>query len=144
MIYAEDANYWKSGKSDPDTWLEKCKKEIKAVGGKINREVIVSEDGKTGYSLEFAIADDQFKIIWPVLKCRNYDTNGVSARAAKIQAATFMYHDIKAKCMVVKILGARRAFFGDMLLSDGRIAYQVAGDELAKFVPAGMLPSGNR
>lgn len=141
-IYAEDMNYWKSGKSDPDTWLQKSKNEIAGVGGKITREIQVSEEGQAAYCLEFTIKEDRFKVMWPVLKCRSYDKMGVSVRAAKIQAATFMYHDIKAKCMVVKILGARKAFFSDLVLADGRVASSVGGDEVMALIPSILsLPS---
>ena len=44
----------------------------------------------------------------------------------KPQAATFLYHDVKARCMVVKIKGPRVAFFEYLLLPNGQPAGTLA------------------
>jgi hypothetical protein len=139
MTYAENVNYWKTGKSSPDTWLEKAKTEIKRVGGVVAGSVIVSDDltGRAGFMLAFQLGDDQFKMVWPVLK-----TKTDNLKAARIQAATALYHEVKAACVKLKFLGARSAFFAYLLLDDGRTASEVGGNELAERLPQLLLSEG--
>ena len=47
MIYAEDVNYFKTGTSAPDTWIDKAKAEIRTAGGKTLSEAY----GKDGIAL---------------------------------------------------------------------------------------------
>jgi hypothetical protein len=136
-IHAEDMNYWKSGSSVPDTWLDRAKKEIKAAGGKVVSEAFGSDaTGRAAYMLEFAFADERYRVVWPVLRSR---TN--NERAARIQAATCLYHDIKAKCVSAKVHGPRAAFFQYLALPDGRTAAQLAAPELTTTWPK-LLTSG--
>lgn len=136
-VYAEDVNYWQTGKSAPDTWMDNAKKEIKAAGGKVLSEAFGRDEaGRAAYLLEFSFGADRFRAVWPVLKSR---TN--NERAARIQAATMLYHDIKAKCVSAKVHGPRAAFFQYAVLSDGRTAAQLAAPELSAAYPK-MLTSG--
>ena len=32
-VYAEDVNYWRTGQSSSDKWINDAKREIKAAGG---------------------------------------------------------------------------------------------------------------
>ncbi len=61
-------------------------------------------------------------------------------RAARIQAATFIYHDVKARCVSARILGKRAAFFTYLMLPDGRTAAQAAAPELLVALPAIFRP----
>lgn len=136
-IYAEDVNYWKSGTSAPDTWLDRAKREIKAAGGKVLSEAFGSDStGRAAYMLEFVFADERYRAVWPVLRSRT--TND---RAARIQAATMLYHDVKHRCVLMKVFGARQAFFQFLLLPDGRTAAQLAAPELTQAWPK-LLTSG--
>lgn len=139
MIYAENVNYWKTGKSSSDIWLEKAKTEIKRVGGVIVGSAIVSDEiaGRYAFMLAFQLADDKFKIIWPVLKSKTGNL-----KAARIQAATALYHEVKASCVKVKFLGARSAFFAYLMLADGQTASEVSGNELAEILPQLLLNEG--
>lgn len=134
--YAEDINYWKTGKSSPDVWLEKAKTEIKRVGGVVAGSVIVSDEiaGKYAFMLAFSLGDDQFKMVWPVLK-----TKTDNLKAARIQSATALYHEVKAACVKLKFLGARSAFFAYLMLDDGRTASEVGGNELSEILPQLLL-----
>ena len=80
--------------------------------------------------IAFSIGKDKFKVVFPVL-----DSKTGKAVAAKRQAATMLYHDIKAKCMVASVLGAKAAFFSYLMLPDGRTASEVATPELAQNFP---------
>lgn len=136
---AENANYWKTSKSSPDVWLEKAQTEIKRVGGVIAGSAIVSDEiaGRYAFMLAFQLGDDNFKMTWPVLK-----TKTGNLKAARIQAATALYHEVKAACVKVKFLGARSAFFAYLMLPDGRTASDVGGDELAQILPQMLLSDG--
>lgn len=75
--------------------------------------------------LGFEIEDDRYKVIWPVLPSKSGNE-----QAARRQAATMLYHDIKAKCLTAKVMGARSAFFSYLMLPDGRVAAQLADPDL--------------
>lgn len=138
QVYAEDVNYWKSGTSAPDTWIDRAKKEIVAAGGKVGNEAFGrDETGRAAYMLEFSFGAERFRVVWPVLKSR-----AGNERAARIQAATMLYHDIKAKAVSAKVHGARAAFFQYLALPDGRTAAQAAAPELTMLYPK-LLTAGN-
>jgi len=136
---AEDVNYWQTSRTSPDTWLEKAKGEIKRAGGTIAGVASISDEiaGKAGYMIAFQLDGDQFKLIWPVLKPKRG-----SAHAAKIQAATALYHEVKAACVKVKFLGARTAFFAYLLLPDGRVTAEMAVSEMTNVLPQLLLSDG--
>lgn len=136
--YAEDLNYWKTGTSAPDTWIDKAKAEIRAAGGKTGNEAYGRDStGRAAYMLEFSFGGEHFKAVWPVLASR-----AGNEKAAKIQACTMLYHDIKAKCVSAKVHGARAAFFQFLLLPDGRTAAQVAAPELVDLYPKLLTAGG--
>lgn len=135
---AEDVNYWQSGQSSPDTWIAKTRKQLEAVNGRILGEAYGRDgDGNAAFMLEFEIDGDQFKAIWPVLPSRTG-----KERAAKIQAATMLYHDVKARCVSALVLGTRSAFFNYLMLPNGRTAAEASAPELMAGVP--LLLHGNR
>jgi hypothetical protein len=128
-MYAEDMNYWKTSKSNESTWLDRAIKQIDDIGGKVYVKAH-GRDPKTGAAalmLQFQIGDDYFKIVWPIL-----ESKGENRKAATVQAATLMFHDIKARCMSAKILGARTAFFAYYMLPDGRSASEVGHEHVAQ------------
>ena len=130
-IFAENVNYWKTGRSGTDRWLKMAKDEIKAVGGQILGEMQGGDySGRYAFMLYFSIAGDQFKLVWPVLKSKSGND-----QAARIQAATALYHDVKAKCVALKFRGARAAFAGEQLLPDGRTVAEVTNPELVEALP---------
>jgi hypothetical protein len=140
VIYAEDLNYWKSGQSSPDTWIDRAKREIVAAGGKVISEAYGKDEmGRAAFLLEFTFAGERFKAIWPVLKSR-----AGNEKAARIQAATCLFHDVKHRCVLVKVFGAKQAFFNYLLLPDGRTAGQAAAPELLNFYPKLLTDGSDR
>lgn len=136
--YADEVNYFKTGTTAPDTWIDNAKKEISRAGGKVLSEAFGCDgDGRAAYLLEFAFGSEHFRAVWSVLPVRNPKDE----RAARIQAATMLYHDIKAKCVSAKVHGARAAFFQYLALPDGRTAAQLAAPELTEAWPK-LLTSG--
>ena len=132
LPYGEDVNYWQTSQSSPDRWMEKTKKQILKVGGQVLMEGFGSEPttGRSAYMMAFEIDEDKFKVVWPVLPSKR--ENEIAARR---QAATMLYHDIKAKCLSAVVLGARAAFFSYLLLPDGRTAAEASFPELTEGIP---------
>lgn len=142
MLYAEDVgHYWKTGKSDPSRWIERAKQQIEEIDGTVLAEGYGSEiqTGRAAYMLAFKIAEDSFKLMWPVLPSKNRDTV-----SAKRQAATMLYHHVKAACMSALVLGARTAFFAHLMLPDGRTAGQATAPELLEMLPRMLVTGGSR
>ncbi len=135
-IYAEDVgNYWKTSTSAPDTWIDKTKAEIRAAGGRVLKDAFGDQEGRAAFMLEFTFGTDTFRAVWPVLPTRK----PADARAARVQAATMLYHDVKSKCVSAKVHGKRAAFFQYAVLPDGRTAAQVAAPELVEAYPRLLL-----
>jgi hypothetical protein len=132
IVYAEDVNYWRTGKSSPDSWMEKAAREIETAGGKVTGEAFGRDgEGRAAYMLAFEFPPDRFKVVWPVLPSKSGD-----ASSAKRQAATMLFHDVKARCVSAKVLGPRSAFFSYVQLEDGRVAAQVASpDAVVRILP---------
>ena len=129
--YAEDLPCWKTGASSPDTWLEKAKREIDRAGGEVLAELFGNQDSLAAFVIRFTLEGDTFNIIWPVAQPKKEGEES----AAKRQAATLLYHDIKARCVSARIRGARTAFFADLVLPGGRVASEVSAPELMQRVP---------
>ena len=130
--YAEDVNYWKTGKSAPDVWIEKAIREIASAGGEVRGEGFGREasTGRAAFMLSFDLGGERFKIVWPVLPTRRGEEY-----SARRQAATILFYDVKARCLSAKVLGARAAFLSFLLLPDGRTAAQLAAPELMEAIP---------
>jgi len=130
---AEDVNYWKTGASSPDSWIAKAIQLIQLIedaGGVVTAEAFGRKAGHSAYVLAFEIDHQEFRIEWPVLVSKS----GEEA-AARRQAATFIYHDVKAKYMALKVKGPRVAFLEYMVLPDGRPAGMLAAPQLMQAIP---------
>lgn len=130
--YAENVNYWKSGSAAPDRWIDKAKREIRSVGGQIIGDMTVNDEatGRAAFCLAFVLQGEKYQIKWPVLESKTGNLH-----AARRQAATALYHDVKARCVELKFLGARAAFMAFLQLPDGRTAAEAANSELVKILP---------
>ncbi len=58
-----------------------------------------TQDGRGAFIVAFELDGTPFKIVWPVLP-----TRGDNERAARVQAATFLYHDCKARVLSAAVL----------------------------------------
>ena len=133
ILYADKVNYWKTSSTSPDKWMLKTMKLITSIGGIVQGQGFGSDvsQGKAAYMLTFELEEQRFKIVWPVLSTRYQDDD----LAARRQATTFIYHDVKARVMSAKVLGTRAAFFGYLQLPDGRTLTQVTLDDVLQGVP---------
>ena len=141
LPYAEDINYWKTGRSSPDTWIDKAKRQIEKLGGTVLAEAFGGEPttGRSAYMLQFEIQRNTFRVVWPVLPSKSEND-----KASRIQAATMLCHDIKAKCISATVKGARTAFFEYLMLPDGRTATEASVDELTAGIPSLFVGSGTK
>lgn len=131
LPYAEDVgHYWQTSQSSPDVWMERAKKIIQDLGGEVLADAYGSSSGNAAFMLAFKIKGQNYKVVWPVLPSWSGKTT-----AAKRQAATMLYHDVKAKAMTASVLGVEVAFFSYMLLPDGRAASELQRPELADAFP---------
>ena len=131
LPYAEDiGHYWQTSQSSPDIWIDRAKKLIESLDGVILAEGFGSVEDKAAYMMAFKIGDDNFKVVWPVLSSKTGKTLG-----ARRQAATLLYHDIKAKAMTASVLGTKVAFFSYLMLPDGRTTSELAAPELSGVFP---------
>jgi len=134
-IYASSVNYWKSGTSTPDSWLDKTQKEIESVGGVVHTCIVGMAAGKSAVMMGFVLEGQEFRVTYPVLAV----TREKDKTAALRQACTALYHDVKARCVSLKFIGAKSAFFTFLLLPDGRTAGQLATPELMAEIPGVFL-----
>ena len=126
LPYAEDINYWKTGRSSPDDWIARTVRQIQSLDGEVLAEAFGKDaSGNSAFMLAFEIGGDKFKILFPVLPSKSGNE-----KAARMQAATMLYHDIKSKCISAAVLGARAAFFSYLLLPDGRTTANLDTNEL--------------
>lgn len=136
MPDAPDFPYWKTGRSSPDEWLRKAKVQIENAGGEITESGTIMQGGREIVMLGFRLADDVFRLIWPVL-----EHDPTENAAAVRQAATMLYHDCKARCVAARVKGGRWAFHAELVLPDGRMAGSLTdGDLLEKLPPMARGP----
>lgn len=131
IIYGEDVNYWKTSTKSPDSWLEDTKGLIQSIGGKILSDMIATMEGKSAIMIQFVIAEDRYKIVYPILSIRKE----ADRMAAKRQAATAMYHEVKALIVSAKFRGVRGAFHAYLVLPDGRVASELSAPEIRDAIP---------
>jgi len=131
LPYAEDVgHYWQTSQSSPDGWIERAKHIIKALGGEILAEGFGSAGEQAAFMLAFKFQEQQYKVVWPVLP-----TRCGKELPARRQAATMLYHDVKAKAMTASVLGVEAAFFSYMMLPDGRVSNELATPDLLNAFP---------
>ena len=125
----ENLPYWKSSNSGPDTWIDRTIKLILDFDGEVINQAqgMDYKSGMAAFQIIFKLQGDTFKIVFPVLEPKKQ----ADMRSAKIQAATILYHDIKARLVSSKILGARSVFFGNLLLENGVTAAELENPELS-------------
>ena len=133
LPYADEVPYFKTGASSPDTWLDKAAVELKRRGGRVNMRAQGTDPMTGGEALMFVfeLEGESFKILWPILPVKNEKDK----LAARRQAATMIYHDVKAKCITAEVLGARTAFFSFLLLPDKRTVSELSAPELMNGLP---------
>jgi len=85
------------------------------------------------FLLGFHVGGEAYKIVWPVLPVKRPDNT--SGQAARLQAATFVWHSVKAKCSDAAVLGFRSAFAGNLVCANGRTVAEIATPLLGAAIP---------
>lgn len=133
--YAEDLSYWKTSQTGPDQWIEKAKRYIQELGGEILGEGFGSNaQGKAAFMIAFEIEGESFKVIWPIVESQTGNE-----RATRIQAATSLYHYVKGTCLYAVVVGFRTAFFSHLMLPGGKVASEIANEEISNLLPEALL-----
>lgn len=140
QTYAENLPYWQTSRSGVETWMDKVKREIARAGGEVLSTMYGDDStGRAAFMIRFRFGPDEFRTIWPVTKSKSGND-----KAEKIQAVTMLYHTVKAKAVEVRVRGARVAFYGDLLLSDGHTAAEASQELFLESLPALLpAPGGN-
>lgn len=130
LIDAKDlGHFWMTSKTSPDAWLDKTEGLIGKHGGEVLSRGYGKAGGREAYMLTFRLEGNTFKVVWPVLPTQH------AAQAARIQAATLLYHDVKSKIVTAKVFGTRAAFLQYLVLPGGRTAAELADTELTSVLP---------
>lgn len=116
-VYAEDVNYFNTSTTHFETWIERAKKEITAIGGEVLQSGYAEKGIAGTFMLECIIGGDKYAIRWETLPARKPKT---SVASLKRQAATLLYHDVKYKCVMAKIRGVRATFLEYLSLPGGQ------------------------
>lgn len=129
-VFAEDINYWQTSRTSPAAWLEKSARLVTLAGGQVLMHAVGNDPftNRESYALIFGFEGDRFKVVWSALPLKKSTEN--KELAAKRQAATLLYHEVKSRCMIAKVKGFRQAFFAHFMLPDGRVASEVSSSEL--------------
>ena len=80
--------------------------------------------------MEFDLDGDRFRVVWPILPSRSDNRS-----AARRQAATMLYHDVKSRGVRHRIFGARVAFFEFLILPNGATAQEVGAARVLRSMP---------
>lgn len=135
---AESLPYWMTSRTDPEAWFERIENLLEANGGKLNGRAMVKEpSGNTVFALSFSFGPERFRVFWPALPSKKGNS-----RAARVQAATMIYHDVKERLVRLRIFGPRSAFADWLILPDGRTFNEVTNEEFANALPR-LLTGGN-
>jgi hypothetical protein len=134
-VYAENVNYWKSSQKHAETWIDDAIKLIKRIGGTIDSQATITDHatGSVAFALAFTINGEHYRIAWPSLPSKTGDN-----KAARVQAATLLYHDVKHKVVIAKVKGVRAAFLEYYVLPSG----ESVGESVEQFAAGFLLPSG--
>lgn len=133
LPYAEECRYWKTSSSTSEKMLDKTESLIEGFGGRVLQRIDYKDRGRSVFLFVFQLGEDVFRIKWPVLPLER--VSDAALRSARLQAATFIYHDVKARCVSSQILGARSAFFNYLMIGDKTAAEHKQCDFIDSQIP---------
>lgn len=123
--------YWNTGRSDPDSWLDKAEKIINDLGGAVTARGSAEEEGVAMFMMKFRASDGSVFIVrWP---CLSID-NEKERPSARRQAATMLYHDVKNRALNARVFGLEFAFLQFKALPDGRTVGDLTTAEIPKLI----------
>ncbi len=119
---ASKFSFWKTGTAQPDSILDKAKAILKKVGGSETGRMLLYSNGRGGIVYAFEIKGERFRVNWPYLSGSESDLPAI-----KIQAATFIYHEIKMRVNKIGIFPNRVIFFDWLILPSGQTVSETDG-----------------
>ncbi|MHC1733425.1 MAG: hypothetical protein AB9888_15510 [Bacteroidales bacterium] len=131
---AEYTNYWRSSRNPAEYWIDKAVAELKKIDATIKSQYFGDEDGKSAYVLTVSIEGNDYRIVWPVMPCEYASDD--NRKAARVQAATMIYHDIKARCISSQAIGIRTAFMPFLVVNNGKSLCELDTEEIVAYLPA--------
>lgn len=139
-VYADELSYWKTSTTSPDNWISKTKRIIEDNGGSVVSDLQGTINGRTAFMINFVFNGESYRITFPTMPTRK----PADQPAAKIQAATLIYHEVKSRIMASLVLGKRVAFFQYYVLPSGKTpAEGMDINETMQVISGLQLASGN-
>lgn len=137
LPFAQDANYWRTGKTSPDVKMDQVAMMITEAGGEVTGVMQGHQDGHAGICINFLIDDHPYRIAWPILPIDlKRDSNPAAAR---IQTATFIFHEVKAIVVKAQVMGLSTACVPYLLLKNGRTVAESSSAQIESNLPATLL-----
>lgn len=138
--YAEELNYFKTSKASADSWIAKAKREIMSIGGRVTGEAYLNDadTGRAAYMLAFTLEGRLYSAKWPVMPTKRGTDQ--DQQAAKVQAATALYHDIKARVVTCKFREVSFAFLNYQVLPNGQTVAEAADSSMVEQLPILLQP----
>ena len=126
-------------------WLALAVSQLRSHGAsQVVQAVGEGEGGREAYLLEFTLHDQRYKVVWPVLPLAASYRTDKNQEAARRQAATSLYHDVKARCVTAARYGSEMGFFQFRQLPDGRTVQEMTAVELMEGLPRMMHQDATR
>ncbi|MEM7737606.1 MAG: hypothetical protein AAF267_17640 [Deinococcota bacterium] len=122
-LYAEDMNYYKTGKQNPETILQEVVAMIENAGGAVTHYAFLYQNGQDFVIMQWEFGNTQFRKHYPVLPQK---TPSKSILAAKRQAVTALKHYVKSRVLDVRYDGFEAAFAGSAVYQGRTVEELVA------------------
>lgn len=134
-MFAEEVGaYYNTSRRTPDTVFAMTKKLIEKRGGWVTRSANIQDGDNELFLIEFIYDKKVYRLSWPVLPTRK------SALAARRQAATAQYHDVKAALVRADFMGFERAFKTWLAIDAKRTVSDLTHEEISSALPKLLEP----
>lgn len=141
LPYASDGDYWKTGSKRTAThWIELAKNQLIDHGATNVVTAQGEQDGQVAFMIEFTLMGERYRLVWPVLPLAISMQTESNRKAAEVQAATSLYHEVKSCCVKSTRYGSHSGFFQFQLLPNGVTVQQMTATDLMHAVPRIMSP----
>lgn len=130
-LYAEDLPYWKSG-TQYNRAIEEAVNTLGKYGANVTMNGQFVIDGDKVLAVQFSLDGDEYRIVERVILPRKRTT--ANDRAAEIQAAAALKHNVKARVNQYLRNGARSAFMSALILPNGKVAHEESNVNLQRLL----------
>jgi len=120
-LYAEDLPYWRTG-TKYNQAIDEAVNALNKYGAEISMNGQFSIDGVKVIAIQFKLDGDEYRLVERIILPRK--RSGTNDRAAEIQAAAALKHNVKSRLNQYLRNGARNAFMSALILPNGRVAHE--------------------